>query len=65
MVDKRIFWATKKLDISALPGNEKKLMPIGNITVYENIEDLPEPPSQQAKQTGAGEQRVDGRVSAE
>mgnify|MGYP003422197270 CR=1 len=24
-----------------------------------------EPPSQQAKQTGAGEQRVDGRVSAE
>ena len=65
MVDKRIFWATKKLEIPASGDDKQRWFPIGNITVYENIEDLPEPPSQQAKQTGAGEQRVDGRVSAE
>jgi len=38
---------------------------------YENLDDLikmrysPEPPSQQAKQTGVGEQHDDGRVGAE
>lgn len=61
MSDKRIFWATKKMEI---PPRENPIpeFDISNLHVYEIS---PEPPSQQAKQTGVGEQDVDGRVGAE
>jgi hypothetical protein len=62
MGDKRIFWATKSIEILG-PSKWDNIpeFDISNLHIYEN---LPEPPSQQHKQTGAGEQGCDGRVVA-
>lgn len=60
MGDKRIFWATKKLEI-APSENKTPDFDVSKLIIYENTSELP---SQQAKQTGEGEQLDDGRVSA-
>jgi hypothetical protein len=69
LVTKRIFWATKKLEIHLSDEDQIKQEQrqrqwdeiAKNLTVYEAPIELP---SQQAKQTGEGEQLNDGRVSA-